>query len=90
MAAILTALTLLFAPVAIAETPTLVKYADVVPYLVETVAEGPTRNRFSSLAKTSARLKLSEVSAKHEPRIDTGIQEFDRVLELLPVPRCER
>ena len=48
--------------------------------LVETVAEGPARNRFSSLAKTSARLKLSEVSAKHAPRIDTGIAEFDRVL----------
>ena len=48
--------------------------------LVESVAEGPTRNRFSSLAKTSTRLKLSEVSAKHAPRIDTGITEFDRVL----------
>ena len=48
--------------------------------LVETVAEGPTRNRFSSLAKTSSRLKLSEVSAKNAPRIDTGIPEFDRVL----------
>ncbi len=49
--------------------------------LVETVAEAaPTSNRFSLIADASKIQRLSEVEAKEESRIPSGVAEFDRVL----------
>ncbi|MDP2164674.1 MAG: DNA repair protein RadA [Hydrogenophaga sp.] len=49
--------------------------------LVETVAEAaPTSNRFSLIADTSKIQRLSEVEAREESRIPSGVAEFDRVL----------
>lgn len=52
--------------------------------LTETVAEqggGSGAGRFISLAGAAARLQpLAELEAREEPRIPTGIAEFDRVL----------
>jgi DNA repair protein RadA/Sms len=48
--------------------------------LVETVAEAaPTANRFG-LAQAGRLQRLSEVEAREESRVRTGIEEFDRVL----------
>ncbi|MBL8398978.1 MAG: DNA repair protein RadA [Candidatus Accumulibacter sp.] len=51
--------------------------------LVETVAEAPTdatRRRFAALAGSSAVQTLSEIEAREEDRLPTGIAEFDRAL----------
>ncbi|HUO45020.1 MAG TPA: DNA repair protein RadA [Burkholderiales bacterium] len=50
--------------------------------LVETVAETAMAggNRFSAVAGTSRLQRLSEVEAREEHRVPTGIAEFDRVL----------
>ncbi len=49
--------------------------------LVEAVAEtAPTSNRFSLIADTAKIQRLSEVEAKEESRIPSGVAEFDRVL----------
>lgn len=49
--------------------------------LVETVAEtAPTSNRFSLIAETGRLQRLSEVEAREEARVPSGIPEFDRVL----------
>ena len=50
--------------------------------LVESVAEtaAPSANRFSLIAETGKLQKLSEVEAREESRISSGIAEFDRVL----------
>ncbi|MEK6594519.1 MAG: DNA repair protein RadA [Pseudomonadota bacterium] len=49
--------------------------------LVETVAEAaPAGNRFGLIAETGRLQRLSEVEAREESRVPTGIAEFDRVL----------
>ena len=49
--------------------------------LVETVAEpAPAANRFGLAAQAGRLQRLSEVEAREESRIRTGIEEFDRVL----------
>lgn len=50
--------------------------------LVEGVAETavPSANRFSLIAETGTLQRLSEVEAREESRISSGIPEFDRVL----------
>jgi DNA repair protein RadA/Sms len=50
--------------------------------LVETVAEAAAQssNRFGLIAEAGKLQRLSEVEAKEESRIPTGIEEFDRVL----------
>jgi DNA repair protein RadA/Sms len=49
--------------------------------LVETVAESaPGANRFAGLAEAGKAQRLSDVDARAETRVPTGIAEFDRVL----------
>ncbi len=50
--------------------------------LVETVAEAPTPSsrRFAALAGTATVQTLSEIEAREEDRLPTGIGEFDRAL----------
>ena len=50
--------------------------------LVESVAESatPAKNRFASLAKTSAVATLADIEATDVARTPTGIGELDRVL----------
>ena len=50
--------------------------------LVEAVAESatPTVNRFSALSGVGKLMRLSEIEAREESRITTGVPEFDRVL----------
>src|SRR5688572_16223994 len=49
--------------------------------LVETVAEAaPSANRFGLIAEAGKVQRLSEVEAREESRIPTGVEEFDRVL----------
>ncbi|MBX9812256.1 MAG: DNA repair protein RadA [Burkholderiales bacterium] len=49
--------------------------------LVETVAEtAPTSNRFGLIAETGKLQRLSEIEAREEARVPSGIPEFDRVL----------
>ena len=50
--------------------------------LVESVADNaaPSANRFSLIAETGKLQKLSEVEAREESRVSSGISEFDRVL----------
>ena len=50
--------------------------------LVETVAEtaAPSANRFSALSGVGKLMRLSEIEAREESRIATGVPEFDRVL----------
>ncbi|MFN7085786.1 MAG: DNA repair protein RadA [Burkholderiales bacterium] len=49
--------------------------------LVETVAEAaPGGNRFSLIAETGSLQRLSEIEAREEARVSSGIAEFDRVL----------
>jgi len=49
--------------------------------LVESIAEAaPTANRFSVIAEPGKLQRLSEVEAREESRIPSGIPEFDRVL----------
>ncbi|RQP24054.1 DNA repair protein RadA [Piscinibacter terrae] len=48
--------------------------------LVESVAEGASKNRFQSLAKSQPVATLSEIEASDVDRQPTGIDELDRVL----------
>ena len=49
--------------------------------LLETVAEAaPTANRFGLVAETGKLQRLSEVEAREEAHVPSGIPEFDRVL----------
>ena len=49
--------------------------------LEETVSEGaPSTNRFALIADSGKLQRLSEVEAKEEERLSTGVAEFDRVL----------
>jgi len=50
--------------------------------LVESVADtaAPSANRFSLIAETGKLQRLSEVEAREESRVSSGIPEFDRVL----------
>ena len=50
--------------------------------LVEAVAESaaPSANRFSALSGVGKLMRLSEIEAREESRIATGVPEFDRVL----------
>ncbi|MBI2295699.1 MAG: DNA repair protein RadA [Betaproteobacteria bacterium] len=49
--------------------------------LVETIAEAtPASNRFGLVAEAGRLQRLSEVEAREEARVPTGIEEFDRVL----------
>jgi DNA repair protein RadA/Sms len=48
--------------------------------LVESVAEGSSKNRFQSLAKSQPVATLSEIEASDVDRQPTGIDELDRVL----------
>jgi DNA repair protein RadA/Sms len=49
--------------------------------LVEAIAEvAPSANRFGTLAETGRAQRLSEVEAREEARVPSGIAEFDRVL----------
>src|SRR5688500_17841143 len=49
--------------------------------LVETIAEtAPGANRFAGLAEAGKPQRLSEVDARSETRVPSGIPEFDRVL----------
>ena len=50
--------------------------------LVESVADtaAPSANRFSLIAETGKLQRLSEVEAREESRVSSGIDEFDRVL----------
>ncbi|OGA51393.1 MAG: DNA repair protein RadA [Betaproteobacteria bacterium RIFCSPLOWO2_12_FULL_62_13] len=49
--------------------------------LLETVAEAaPTANRFGLIAETGKLQRLSEVEAREEAHVPSGIPEFDRVL----------
>ena len=50
--------------------------------LVETVAESApvTANRFSALSGVSKLQRLSDIEAREESRLPTGVAEFDRVL----------
>src|SRR5688572_29067568 len=47
--------------------------------LVETVADAPSANRFG-LVPGGKLQRLSEVEAREESRVATGVPEFDRVL----------
>jgi DNA repair protein RadA/Sms len=48
--------------------------------LVESAAEGPTRHRYQSLARTQSVATLSEIEASEVDRQPTGVDELDRVL----------
>ena len=49
--------------------------------LVETVAEAaPAANRFGLVAEAGRMQRLSDVEAREEARLATGVEEFDRVL----------
>ncbi|HEX5125567.1 MAG TPA: DNA repair protein RadA [Rhodocyclaceae bacterium] len=49
--------------------------------LVESVAETPSVRRFASMVPSSGKLqKLSEVDPREAPRLETGVEELDRVL----------
>lgn len=48
--------------------------------LVESIAEKASGHRFDSLAPTARLQTLSEIEAREEERIPTGIGEFDRAL----------
>jgi DNA repair protein RadA/Sms len=49
--------------------------------LVETVAEAaPAANRFGLIAEAGRMQRLSDVEAREEARLPTGVEEFDRVL----------
>jgi len=49
--------------------------------LVESIAENaPSANRFGTLAEAGRLQRLSEVEAREEARVPSGIAEFDRVL----------
>ena len=49
--------------------------------LVEAVAEAaPSANRFGLIAEAGRMQRLSEVEAREEARLPTGVEEFDRVL----------
>jgi DNA repair protein RadA/Sms len=51
--------------------------------LIEGVAEAPAAkggNRFSAVAGSGKLLALADLAAREEPRVPTGIGEFDRVL----------
>jgi DNA repair protein RadA/Sms len=49
--------------------------------LVETVAEtAPGANRYGLIAEAGKLQRLSEIEAREEARVATGIEEFDRVL----------
>ena len=49
--------------------------------LVETVAEAAsTANRFGLIAEAGRMQRLSDVEAREEARLPTGVEEFDRVL----------
>jgi len=49
--------------------------------LVETVAEtAPGANRYGMIAEAGKLQRLSEIEAREEARVATGIEEFDRVL----------
>src|SRR5918992_4524149 len=49
--------------------------------LEETLAEAaPSANRFALIAEPGKLQRLSEIEAKEEHRLQTGIAEFDRVL----------
>ncbi|HWS11369.1 MAG TPA: DNA repair protein RadA [Rhodocyclaceae bacterium] len=48
--------------------------------LVETVAESAPSGRFAAAEGGGKLQRLSEVSAREQPRIATGFEEFDRVL----------
>jgi DNA repair protein RadA/Sms len=49
--------------------------------LVETIAEpAPSANRFGLTAEAGRMQRLSDVEAREEARLPTGIEEFDRVL----------
>lgn len=50
--------------------------------LVETVVDGaaPSSSRFAALSGTSRLLTLSEIVAREEDRVPTGVGEFDRAL----------
>ena len=60
--------------------------------LVEAVAESatPTVNRFSALSGVGKLMRLSEIEAREESRIATGVPEFDRVLGGGLVTLCRR
>ncbi|MBL8488729.1 MAG: DNA repair protein RadA [Rhodocyclaceae bacterium] len=48
--------------------------------LVETVAEAAAPNRFAPLAAAGRLQRLADIKPREEPRLPTGIEEFDRVL----------
>jgi DNA repair protein RadA/Sms len=49
--------------------------------LVEAIAEAaPTANRFGLVAEAGRLQRLSDVEAREEARLPTGVEEFDRVL----------
>ena len=48
--------------------------------LVETVAESAPASRFAALGGTAKIQTLSEIEAREEDRLPTGIGEFDRAL----------
>jgi DNA repair protein RadA/Sms len=49
--------------------------------LVEAIAESaPTANRFGLVAEAGRLQRLSDVEAREEARLPTGVEEFDRVL----------
>ena len=49
--------------------------------LEETLSEAPSSaNRFALIAERGKLQRLSEVEAKEEQRLSTGVAEFDRVL----------
>src|SRR5450631_2356061 len=51
--------------------------------LVEGVAEAPvakSTNRFSAVGGSGKLLMLADIEARDEPRLPTGVAEFDRVL----------
>ncbi|HMX15878.1 MAG TPA: ATPase domain-containing protein, partial [Rhodocyclaceae bacterium] len=48
--------------------------------LVETVAESAAPNRFAPLAAAGKLQRLADIKPREEPRLPTGIEEFDRVL----------
>ena len=54
--------------------------------LVESVAEKASGHRFDSLAPTARLQNLSDIEAREEERIPTGIGEFDRALGAGLVP----
>ena len=50
--------------------------------LIESAAESnaPVKNRFASLAKTAAVMRLGDIEATDMARTPTGLEELDRVL----------